>query len=248
MTSQDLAAKVAEKPFWYHRIELPGGVTTPGWAPLSADSYRVPADLTGMRVLDIGAWDGYWSFEALKRGASEVVAIDDFSDFIGELDERDRSAWENFDLCRDAFGYSKKRCKRIEMSVYDITPKKLGKFDVVFFFGTIYHLRHPLLALDKIASVCTGELYVESAICDDFSPYNGGFEGGYPGQQMVMEFYPRKEYGNNDSNWWAPTGFCLMNMLASAGFDDVEGWKLMPKPEKLPHCRGFAKGRRIEAQ
>ncbi|MBS0489277.1 MAG: tetratricopeptide repeat protein, partial [Proteobacteria bacterium] len=64
-----LQKQVAEKPFWYHKIELPGGIVTPGWAPLSRDAYRVPEDLTGLRVLDVGAWDGYWSFLALQRGA-----------------------------------------------------------------------------------------------------------------------------------------------------------------------------------
>jgi len=141
----NLQAKIAEIPFWYHRITLPGGVTTPGWAPKQPDKYGVAADLTGLRVLDVGAWDGYWTFEALRRGAREVVAIDDFSDSAG-IDAK-RVKWETFDLCRMALGHSEDRCKRIEMSVYDVSPEKLGLFDVVFFFGTIYHLRHPLLAL-----------------------------------------------------------------------------------------------------
>ena len=67
-----LAEKVAARPYWYHKIPLPGGIVTPGWAPLSAESYRIPADLTGKRILDVGAWDGFWTFEALRRGAREV--------------------------------------------------------------------------------------------------------------------------------------------------------------------------------
>ncbi len=55
-------------------------------------------------MLDVGAWDGYWTFEALKRGASQVVAIDDFSDYLGSLEQRDRPGWQTFDLCRDAPG------------------------------------------------------------------------------------------------------------------------------------------------
>ena len=66
---QSLQQRVAAFPYWYHKIELPGGVVTPGWAPLDAESYRVPADLTGKRVLDVGAWDGYWTFEAMKHAA-----------------------------------------------------------------------------------------------------------------------------------------------------------------------------------
>jgi tRNA (mo5U34)-methyltransferase len=236
-----LREKVAALPFWYHRIELPYGIVTPGWAPIDPSAYRIPDTLEGKRVLDIGAWDGYWTFEALKRGAGEVVAIDDFSDHLGRLDKRDRKAWETFDLCRDAFGYSEDVCKRIETSIYDIAERDLGMFDIVFFFGTIYHLRHPLLALDKISAICKGSLYVESAILDDFSPYRGGLGHGYPGQQMVMEFYPGKEYGNNETNWWVPTLVCLMSMVIASGFRGVDGWKFQ-NPSELALCRGFAKG------
>jgi tRNA (mo5U34)-methyltransferase len=238
---EQLQRKIDALPFWYHRIELPNGIVTPGWAPIDPSAYRIPETLDGKRVLDIGAWDGYWTFEALKRGAREVVAIDDFSDYMGNLDKRDRNAWETFDLCRDAFGYSEEVCKRIEMSMYDIAESNLGIFDIVFFFGTLYHLRHPLLALDKISAICNGAIYIESAILDDFSPYQGGLGHGYPGQQMVMEFYPGKEYGSNETNWWAPTLVCLMNMILSSGFKKVDGWKFQ-NPSELAFCRGFAKG------
>lgn len=244
MQTLDLQSSVAKYPFWYHKIDLPGGVTTPGWAPLSAASYNIPEDLSGKRVLDVGAWDGYWTFEALKRGASEVVAIDDFSDYLGSLEKSDRRAWETFDLCREALGYSEEQCKRFDMSVYHATENKLGRFDVVFFFGTLYHLRYPLLALDVLSSICDSEIFVETAILDDFSPYQGGIGHGYPGAQPVMEFYPSTEYGNNDSNWWAPSLSCLGLMTFSAGFDDVRVWKLVDQPAELAFCRGFAHGRK----
>jgi tRNA (mo5U34)-methyltransferase len=185
-----LAAAVRAQPYWYHKISLPGGIVTPGWAPLDPDQYRVPADLRGKRVLDVGAWDGYWTFEALRRGARQVVAIDDFSDLLGKSGPRSRGAWETFDLCRAALGWSEERCQRVEMSVYDLTEERLGRFDVVFFFGTFYHLRHPLLALERIAAVTEDLLCVESAILDDLSPYRGGLGHGYGGGQMVMEYYP----------------------------------------------------------
>ncbi len=248
MDETTLASRVAAFPYWYHKIELPHGVITPGWAPLSAPAYRIPASLEGKRVLDVGAWDGYWTFEALKRGAREVVAIDDFSDGLGILGRTDRRAWETFDFCRAALGYDEARCKRIDMSVYDIDQSRLGRFDVVFFFGTLYCLRYPLLALDKLASLCDGEIYVESAILDDFSPYRGGLGHGYPDNQMVMEFYPEKQYGNNDSNWWTPTLMCLAHMLRAAGFDGVEAWKLVDRPDQVALCRGFCKGRKAAAK
>ncbi len=153
MDKETLRRRVGEVKYWYHRIELPDGVVTPGWSPLNPAAYRVPGDLTGKRILDVGAWDGYWTFEALKRGAREVVAIDDFSDdlYSGHAqDAEDRKGWQNFDLCREAFGYSEDRCKRIKISLYEISEEKLGgRFDIVFCFGILYHLRHPLLGLDR---------------------------------------------------------------------------------------------------
>ncbi len=244
LDNAEILKRKIESSYWYHRIELPSGVVTPGWAPLNQDSYRIPERLDGMRVLDVGAWDGYWTFEALKRGAKEVVAIDDFSDFLGTLENKDRHAWENFDFCRDSFGYSEDRCKRFDMSVYDISEQTLGRFDVVFFFGTVYHLRHPLLALDRLSALCDREIYVESAILDDFSPYRGGLGSGYPDEnQIVMEFYPAKEYGNNETNYWVPTLRCLAHMVVSSGFSTAQAWKLTEgAATQLPHCRGFVKG------
>jgi tRNA (mo5U34)-methyltransferase len=240
-----LTEAIAAFPFWYHKRELPGGVITPGWAPLHRDSYRIPDDMSGMRVLDVGAWDGFWTFEALKRGAREAVAIDDFSDYLGRLSERERPGWETFDLCRDALGFDHDRCQRIEMSVYDVCEEQLGRFDIIFCFGVVYHLRHPLMALDRLASICDCEIFVESAILDDYSPYRGGLGAGYPGGQMVMEFYPEDQYGSNGSNWWVPTLQCLGHMVRCTGFADVQGWKLVDQqPAQLSHCRGFIHGRK----
>ena len=247
-STEELRQKVEAFPFWYHRIELPGGIVTPGWAPISPSHYNIPKDMSGLRVLDVGAWDGYWTFEALKRGAREVVAIDDFSDFLGNLENKDRCAWETFDLCRAALGYTDDVCKRFDMSVYDVTEDKIGRFDVVFFFGTLYHLRHPLLALDKLSAICEREIYVESAILDDYSPYQGGIGHGYPSNQMIMEFYPGKQYGDNDSNWWVPSLMCMSQMVLAAGFSEAARWKLtQDAATELYLCRGFIKGVKKQA-
>lgn len=246
--TETLRQRVSEIGFWYHRIELPGGVTTPGLNPLNPPSYRLPEDLTGKRVLDVGAWDGYWTFEALRRGAREAVAIDDFSDHLGRLAPEQRQAWKSFDLCREALGYPEERCARVEMSVYDLSEERLGRFDLVLFFGTLYHLRHPLLGLDRLSSVCVddGEILVESAVCEDYSPYRegGGLGKGYPGAQCVAEFYPTTELAGNSTNWWAPNLRCLGALVYAAGFRGVEVWKLVEKPGSLGLCRGFARGRK----
>lgn len=275
MDIETLKAKVAQIPYWYHRIGLPAsdgpGVTTPGWAPINAERYCVPQDLTGKRVLDIGAWDGYWTWEALKRGAKEVVAIDDFSDDCGAPDTIKRDGWKTFDLCREAFGFTEpdgmiesrwlndkdQAVIRRELSVYDLAVNKVntvngvnwvGRFDVVFFFGTIYHLKHPLLALERIAEVCDGALYVETASLDEFSPYRGGIGKGFHQNECVMEFYPGSEYGSNPSNWWAPTLQCLGAMMAAVGFQGIECWPLTESPTKLSECRGFASGTKDPAK
>jgi tRNA (mo5U34)-methyltransferase len=274
MDTETLESKVKAIPYWYHRIELPGGIVTPGWAPIDAARYCVPQDLTGKRVLDIGAWDGYWTWEALKRGAAEVVAIDDFSDRLAQNVDRS-SKWETFDLCREAFGFiygdsgciglgrgqsyrgdptdlyqnaERQKVARIERSVYEISESVFGHFDVVFFFGTIYHCKHPLLALERIASVCDGSLYVESAHCDDYSPYQGGLGHGYGRNDMVMEFYPQRQYDDNPSNWWIPTLQCLAAMVESVGFKEVSAWSLTDTPKELWQMRGFVSGTKDPAR
>ncbi|MBX3376490.1 MAG: DUF1698 domain-containing protein [Phycisphaeraceae bacterium] len=245
MDTETLRQRVGGLGFWYHRIELPGGVVTPGQNPHKPEAYRLPADLAGKRVLDVGAWDGYWTFEALKRGAREVVAIDDFSDYMGNLRPEDRKAWRTFDLCREALGYGEDRCKRIEIDLYTIDEVKLGgKFDLVLFFGTLYHLRHPLLGLDRLSAVSApgAQILVESHVCDDFSAYRG-MGRGYAGEQVVAEFFPTNQLAMNPSNWWGPSLACMKALLQAAGYTQgLQAWKMYDKPRDLGECRGLATG------
>ena len=227
--------------YWYHKIDL-GSMVTPGWAPLKAESYQFPNDLTGKRVLDVGAFDGYWTFEALKRGASEVVAIDDFSDFDVCGVDKDRPRWATFDLCREVLGYSEQQCRHEEMTVYQATEAHLGRFDLVLFYGVLYHCRYPLLAIDTLCGL-TDEIRIESAICDQHSGHRGGLGQGY-GNQMVMEFYPRDGYGGNHTNWWVPTLQTIAEMVGSAGMNNVNGWRLTDTPFALNVARGFVTGKR----
>lgn len=229
-------------PFWYHRINL-GGLETPGFHPHLQSAYNVPEDLTGKRVLDVGAWDGYWTFQALSRGAKEVVAIDNWTDLPcmdKSVEVKPRTEWDTFDFCKKIFGYTDEQCKRYTMEVYDV--KSLGMFDVVFFFGALYHCRHPLLALDKLSEVCTDEIYIETAICNEFSPYKEKIGDGYK-DGMVMEFYPENQLGGIQTNWWSPTLACLYCMMKSAGWREIEMWKF-DNPQSIPFCRGFAKGKK----
>lgn len=233
----ELADEVAKIPYWYHKIELPGGLTTPGWAPIDASKYRIPEDMKGMRVLDVGSWDGYWTWEALKRGAMYVVAIDDFSDELGDMQVSRQDRWRTWDLCQKAFGY--RSCQRLTMSVYDIGRLTI-QFDAIFCFGTLYHLKHPTWALERLRSVanpgCT--IHIESAILDDVkSPYTGF--GIRPGN-CLAEYYDNGQFGKNKTNYCVPTIRCIESWLRMTGWSDVKSWKLCDIPTGLHQCRGFA--------
>jgi len=241
LSKEEIEAKISGR-IWYHKIELPHGIITPGKRPMGAwqrDLYRIPERLDGLRVLDVGAWDGYWSFEALRRGAKQVVAIDDFSDLLGVMTEGDRNGWENFDTVKEILGYTDDQCQRHDLCLYDLTEDNFGRFDVIFCFGVLYHLRHPLLGIDLLSAICDQAIYVESAVCTDYSPYKAG---GYPGIQMVMEFYPNDEYANNSSNWWAPTLACMANMVKSAKFEKIKAWPFSDGFQNLQLARGLVHG------
>lgn len=248
----DLAPKyisqIAKIPFWHHKIWLSEKFFTPGCAPINPKAYDFPESLSGKRVLDIGARDGYWTFEALRRGAREVVAIDDFSDRNAVPADLPYPQWENFDLCRKILGFSESVCRRITMSVYDISEETLGRFDYVLLYGVLHQLRHPLLALDKIASICDDTLLIESPILDDFSYYGGGLGKGYPDGQTLLEFYPGDELCGNPINRWSLTLQALALMAHSAGFIEVNGWKAEETPRRFTQCRGFvtASHKRLE--
>jgi tRNA (mo5U34)-methyltransferase len=124
---QKLVGELAELG-WYHSIELPDGGVIQGIQTLEQmrarlAQYPIPRDLTGKRVLDIGAWDGWYSFEMEKRGAS-VVAIDSAR--------------------QETFFHAKKLLNsKVEYHVADIcrvSPRELGYFDIVLFFGVLYHV------------------------------------------------------------------------------------------------------------
>ena len=186
---------------WFHRIELAPGVFTPGVddTPRKAELIRFPADLTGKSVLDIGAYDGYFSFEAERRGAVYVMAYDHLPP--------DQSG---FNVARDVLN---SKVEHRVGSVYDLSPGLVGEFDVVLFLGVIYHLRSPLLALERIRKVCKGVMYLETQICTDL-----------PG--TAAQFYADNELNNDPTNWWAPTRPCLEAWLTSHGFEPefLEEW------------------------
>src|SRR5215469_9058510 len=190
---------------WWHSFELPGGRLIQGVSTLSAQKLRIgqfpiPEDLRGKRVLDIGTWDGWFAMEMERRGA-EVVAID---------------RWENprFYEIHDLLG---SRVDYQQMSVYDLDPNRIGRFDVVLFMGVLYHLKHPLLALERVCSVAKDLVAVESFVLKDRHRPGFGIES-----HPLMEFYEIDEFGGQFDNWVAPTVPCLLAFCRSAGFARVK--------------------------
>jgi tRNA (mo5U34)-methyltransferase len=232
-------------PVWFHSIDLGDGTVTPG-AKSAADlaseleSLRLP-DLEGRSVLDIGAWDGFYSFEAERRGAARVVALDHYVwslDLEGWNDylERCRARGDDprpadevdeiwhpdtlpgkrgFDHAREKLG------SRVEPMVGDFMTmdlEALGGFDVVFFFGVLYHLKDPMGALERLASVTR-----EVAVIESEAEVVGGHEG-----EPLARFLETDERNNDPGNWWSPTLPALMAMCRAAGFARVEAVREPP--------------------
>jgi tRNA (mo5U34)-methyltransferase len=202
MPGNDLRARVAAIR-WYHTIDLGDGVTTNGVddSPQRLARAQLPASLEGLSVLDIGAWDGFFSFECERRGASRVVAADYYS-WHG-------SGWgtkAGFTLAREVLG---SRVEDIDIDVMDLSPERVGTFDLVLFLGVLYHLRHPFLALERVASVARDRLILETVV--DMVGLS----------RPAMAFYADRELNNDPTNWWGPNVPAVRGMLASLGFERV---------------------------
>src|SRR2546427_8484701 len=131
---------------WFHRIDLGNGIITPGGDDTThkLEAIRMPTRLDGMTVLDVGAWDGFFSFECERRGATKVTAADTWegiTDWVGP-----HAKMAGVLLAKRILN---SRVEPLDISVYDLGPDSVGVFDVVLFLGVLYHLRHPLLALEK---------------------------------------------------------------------------------------------------
>ena len=189
-----------EKTTNYHSLELPDGSVIEGVIPVSAlrgrlEDLTVPHDLQGMRVLDVGAASGWNSFELERRGA-DVVAVDC--------------------VALPEFGHMQNILNsKVEYRILDvdeICPERIGTFDMVLFLGVLYHLRHPLLALEKICSVTKDYAFIESFVTDSSDALV---------DSTTLEFYEIDELGGQIDNWFGPTTNCLVALCRSAGFARV---------------------------
>ena len=222
MSADDVTAHIAGVEYWHHRIELRPNVITPGMqdTPALEAQISIDTDFTGKRVLDIGARDGYFSFLAEARGASEVVALDNVSPDI-----------TGFNTAKMLLGSD---VQYIVANVYDLNVQEFGTFDVVFFLGVIYHLRHPLLALDRIWDVSNlgADLYIETHMIDeglvaeDGSLRNLDDIGGEIKNYPLWQYIPNRRLGNDFTTKWAPNANGLKEVLADTGFGVRREWRV----------------------
>ena len=186
---------------WWHKIDFGDGVVSNGPDPTELKGEMWKFDLIpfeGKTVLDIGAWDGYFSFYAEKKGAKEVTALD--------VDVK-----KGFLIAKEILG---SKVKYVTQDIVESSPEDLGSFDVVLYPGVLYHMKFPYLSLHKVADLVKegGILFVETHV------------SGFPDQDQLgrpmplMAFYPNKELNNDPTNWWGPNNTCVIQMLQSLGF------------------------------
>jgi tRNA (mo5U34)-methyltransferase len=209
---------------WYHTIELPGGIVTPGFYDHRPASPRLPwpDSLAGKRCLDVGSSDGFWAFEMWRRGAAEVVSID--------LEDPARQEWQgawatgaareavvstghwegqenltrrSFEAARSALGAE--TIIRHDLSVYDVSPDLLGQFDFVFMGSLLLHLRDPSRALAAVRSVTTERFLLFEPILATLS--------------VLLPRTPVASLWQLDEpRWWLPNLAGLRRLVHAAGF------------------------------
>jgi tRNA (mo5U34)-methyltransferase len=221
LNPEHIRARVAELGDWFHNMDLKGVRTAPNHFlhdypanKFARFEHVIPADLTGWSVLDIGCNAGFYSIEMKRRGADRVLAVDFDDRYLAQA--RFAAEVEQADI------------EFRKLSVYDLAALK-ERFDLVIFMGVLYHLRHPLLALDLIhehvaddlllfQSMQRGSPEVYPVAADyDFGEQAHFDQPGYPKLHFIEH-----QYAHDWTNWWAPNAACSAAMLRSAGFDILE--------------------------
>jgi tRNA (mo5U34)-methyltransferase len=218
MTIDQIRDRVNELGDWFQNMNLAGVQTAPTHflGDYPACKWRhfadaLPADLTGKSVLDIGCNAGFYSIEMKRRGAARVVGIDSDPDYLAQA--------------RFAAEVSAVEIEFRELDVYHIAD--LGEsFDLVLFMGVLYHLRHPLLALDLLYEHAVRDTLVFQSLIrgsqDIFTP-----EPDYPFSETAhfhnsgypAMYFVEQSYSHDPTNWWIPNRSCVEAMLRSAGFE-----------------------------
>ena len=210
---------------WVHTLDLGNGITTPGlWPPIDLKSTGCPRDLRGMSVLDCCAADGGVSFQAERCGAASVLATDSY--LWGGVPGSSKAG---FDFAKEALN-SKVESKYLE--VLDHSPETAGVHDVVLFLGVLYHMRHPLLALERVFSVTGRQLVLETHV--DMLDHD----------RPAMAFYPTDELNGDLSNWWGPNVRAVEEMLKVVGFRDVKVLRITPYQKSHRKLAVFERGQK----
>ncbi len=199
---------------WHQRFELAPGVWTPGTSPVAwlCEMAQLPPDLSGLTALDVGTTNAGTAFELERRGAARVVALDIYDpDWFG---------------VRALSELLNSKVEYVQGSVYELSWRFAERFDIVIFWGVLYHLRHPLMALDNLRAVAGGRVSLETAICDFELPTD---QRG----RALTRFYRGDELGGDASNWFAPTVAALTDWCGSSGFEvgRVDAWQ-QPAPTR----------------
>jgi tRNA (mo5U34)-methyltransferase len=213
--------------FWYHKIELAPGVVTPGfdwehlWEPTLA--YHRRTEFRGKRVLEIGCWDAYWSFETEKLGATDVWATDDVTQRDKGIETVSTGRGTRVIAPTVPFAIECLNSRihyRGDVSVYDVDEVFKDPFDVIIFYGVLYHLRYPMLGLAKLRQVLRtgGLLLVETAALVDK-------------EEPVMLWGRRNTYPDDVTTWNVPSLSCLAFLLESSLFEiDLSETIVRPDP------------------
>lgn len=195
---------VHEAPFyWHQRFELVPGVYTPGINDIERllTIAEFPADLSGLSVLDIGTANGGVCWAAEARGATRIVGAD-----VGT------SSSLGFAEIREFIGSS---AEYLQASVYELPELLDGEqFDIVVFFGVLYHLRHPLLALDIVRTLARSEIFIETAVYDYALQKR---DAALP----LVRFYPGDQLNGDGTNWFSPTTRALLDWCETSGLDST---------------------------
>ena len=215
LPADDVANRVAEHPAWYHTLELAPGVVTPGFFDLRGVVDRLPwPTVTARRCLDVATMDGFYAFELERRGAAEVVAIDiedqaDLDWLPRDVPPDHRRGREpsgvRFEVAHDALG---SQVERRILNVYDLSPDRVGHFDVVIVGALLEHLRDPLRALEAIRSVTAGALLSVEQVDLRTS--------------LVLRRTPVERVVGHTRTWAQPNRAGHLALLHATGFDVVE--------------------------
>lgn len=220
MTPEELRRRVGAQA-WFHRIDLGHGIVTPGIDETQRKLgwLRLPESFAGKSVLDIGAWDGAFSFEAERRGASRVLAVDSVAWQEPAWGPKGFGTKAGFELAREALGSG---VEDTTLGDFDeLSPQRVGTWDVVLYLGVLYHMKHPWFSLERVAGVCEDLLILETHA--DLLEL----------RRPAMAIYPGAELNDDASNWCGPNLAALEAMLRTEGFRSVEVVHREPRVQRL---------------